>query len=1483
MARCPDKETIHDYLLGNLPDESFANMDQHLSTCEACQDTVKMSVDDDTFVASFHKLNDSSSSKDVDFESEEFCSSSILRIEELVRDAAQHARERSPDSSALPIQTIREYRILKKLGQGGMGAVYEALHTKLDKLVAIKVLPHDRLNKPDVVARFEREMRAVGKLDHPNIIKAHDAGEFESQHYLVMEHVDGADLSVLLRSHGPFRIADACESIRQAADGLHHAHSHSMIHRDIKPPNIMLTRMGQVKILDLGLARLSSLNETGEDELTMTGQVMGTVDYMSPEQANGNDEMGDRSDVYSLGASLYKLLFGNAPFARPELDTVTKRLVALATQEVPAITDKRQDVPADLVMLIGKMLHRDPAQRPGADEVAKQLTQFTDGHNLSALFEIQSADETDHSLDATYIPATSTQVKHAANVASDHGDSPPTTNWALVLGGFGAFLLLATIITIKINLDKDSKVSSVEVKVDDQKTNIPIEIEQEKKNGQGNGDNEIVKSIEVQIAPDQKPTLTADQKAYLAAAKKLNADQLPASLTHALNKLFFFGGEVVINDEQTTATISASGFNQLWPLLALENLESLDVSRTSVTDLSLLSLIKLKHLKVQHAAYNVKADAILKSLPDLETVNGLPVKDYLADRAAMRKQIDELAEAAKVLPVSDVIVQVNQLLGQLHPEGPSFTLISSQATGHNAIGYTKHADGFFMHARFCGGLRDLSPLRALPFSRLSLSGTKVTDLSPLEGLPLVSLTSSDMVADLSPLNKKTMRELSLSSCNVSSLQSIQAMQLSSLALNSVPVTDLSPLSAMPLESLSIRGCPVSDLSPLKGMSIRNLDISSTPISNIGPLANMPLQTLRINKGDEHDNYRWREWGDSYASVDDLSPLPTMDLKHLSIDYSPDQQPLLDQLSLVTINGLPVEKFYRAINKKRNRVTLAPLRGQLASKGDVLSPTKEEQNRFLSFVSKLPAKDRNEAVASRIAELANEEMEFTRTADFALELVPKDESPKDCVIDAWSVSQIWPLAALDTLETVDLRGASVTDFRPLESLPVRDLKVDAVLFNVEADDIFEKMQTLQTINGLPKQQYLSQRVQMRKEIDDFAQPAKSLAMDAVFQWVGEKLTKLNPGYGDFEAIRGGISHGRTSISLDGGQLTILYAVGLRDLSPLRVLEFQQLLFSAANDMGGPNLYDLSPLKGLPITHLSVVGVPLKDLRAISELPLELLEVRVAPLRNLDPVSNLKLRELRLLRTLVSDLTPLAKMPLEKLDVSRTQVSDLTPLNELELKEFTCVRTNVSNIAPLAGLPLKSLSLTAKYGPHIASLKPLKDLPLESLEFNASLYRTGDQAVVRNLPLKKINRVEPSQFWAEIEKRKKEHEEFFAAVGKLPIDQQMTRVIEKIKAPDVNCELVQSDGKITEASINGFGNHRFTELWPLIALKDLKVIKLSGLASRTDLGPLLKLQIEELTIDREHPDASGFIEYNLPVIQSLPSLKMINGKPKTDAKQ
>lgn len=136
---------------------------------------------------------------------------------------------------SLPLETIREYKLLAKLGEGGMGAVYKALHTRLDKVVALKVLPEGRMRDGGSVARFQREMKAVGRLDHPNIVRAMDAGEEDGTHFLVMEYVEGADLSQLAKNIGPLPVADACEMVRQAAIGLQEAHEHGMVHRDIKP------------------------------------------------------------------------------------------------------------------------------------------------------------------------------------------------------------------------------------------------------------------------------------------------------------------------------------------------------------------------------------------------------------------------------------------------------------------------------------------------------------------------------------------------------------------------------------------------------------------------------------------------------------------------------------------------------------------------------------------------------------------------------------------------------------------------------------------------------------------------------------------------------------------------------------------------------------------------------------------------------------------------------------------------------------------------------------------------------------------------------------------------------------------------------------------------------------------------------------------------------------------------------------------------
>lgn len=223
----------------------------------------------------------------------------------------------------------------KKLGSGGMGTVYRAVHRKLNRTVALKLLPQDRFQSRDAVARFEREMQAVGMLQHPNIVAAHDAGEVDSCHFLVMELVDGEDIGHLLSRTGPLPIAEACEIARQAALGLQHIFENGLVHRDIKPSNLMLASPRQrnaqptVKILDLGLALLDPNQLGAPRELTSTGQVMGTVDYMAPEQGLDTHSVDIRADLYSLGATLYKLLTGRAPLEDPRYNSMMKRLIAL--------------------------------------------------------------------------------------------------------------------------------------------------------------------------------------------------------------------------------------------------------------------------------------------------------------------------------------------------------------------------------------------------------------------------------------------------------------------------------------------------------------------------------------------------------------------------------------------------------------------------------------------------------------------------------------------------------------------------------------------------------------------------------------------------------------------------------------------------------------------------------------------------------------------------------------------------------------------------------------------------------------------------------------------------------------------------------------------------------------------------------------------------------------------------------------------------
>jgi serine/threonine protein kinase len=252
-----------------------------------------------------------------------------------------------------------KYRLLELLGVGGMGAVYLCEHQMMKRLVAVKVLPVEKLKDPSALLRFYREARAVAALDHPNIVRAYDIDKFDSLHFLVMEYVDGASVQEIVARHGPMTPARAAQYAYQSAHGLQHAYELGMVHRDIKPGNLLLDRSGVVKILDMGLARFFDQTSDNLTERFDANCVLGTADYLAPEQAVSN-VVDIRADIYALGGTVYFMLTGKSPF--PD-GTVAQKLVAHQTKAPKPVREFRTDVPPALQAILDRMLMKDPAAR----------------------------------------------------------------------------------------------------------------------------------------------------------------------------------------------------------------------------------------------------------------------------------------------------------------------------------------------------------------------------------------------------------------------------------------------------------------------------------------------------------------------------------------------------------------------------------------------------------------------------------------------------------------------------------------------------------------------------------------------------------------------------------------------------------------------------------------------------------------------------------------------------------------------------------------------------------------------------------------------------------------------------------------------------------------------------------------------------------------------------------------------------------------
>ena len=349
----PAVRELEAYGQGRLAAGALPALEEHLAGCQRCCEVLEQTPDDG-FLGQLRAAD-------------------LGATTSAVPTAVQIGE---PDGVPPELADHPRYHVLGLLGQGGMGAVYRAEQRRLGRLVALKVIRPGLTRQSSFVQRFRQEARAAGQLDHPNIVRAHDADEAAGLHFLIMEYVEGTTLAELVRVRGPLPPTEAAAYVRQAALGLQHAHDRGMVHRDIKPQNLMLAAGDVVKVLDFGLARLPDgadgpAGAAPDGPLTGAGAVMGTADYIAPEQAADPRRADIRADIYALGCTLFYLLTGRPPF--PD-GTVSEKLARHAGTSLPAVRALRPEVPPGLATVLARMTARDPEDRAATPaEVAGAL------------------------------------------------------------------------------------------------------------------------------------------------------------------------------------------------------------------------------------------------------------------------------------------------------------------------------------------------------------------------------------------------------------------------------------------------------------------------------------------------------------------------------------------------------------------------------------------------------------------------------------------------------------------------------------------------------------------------------------------------------------------------------------------------------------------------------------------------------------------------------------------------------------------------------------------------------------------------------------------------------------------------------------------------------------------------------------------------------------------------------------------------------
>lgn len=355
----PNRSELESFVNGQLSDDEQRRVEDHVVDCAACCDTLR-SIPHDIEVERMRMVDAASSLG----ETMERPAVGEPAVDESMAGGPLSGGVAIPSQLAIPIELVEHprYRIVKQLGAGGMGVVYQAEHRLMERRVALKIINAKFVNSEVAIERFRLEVKAAARLSHRNIVAAFDAEQAGDSHFLVMEFIDGVSLSELVRRRGKLSVLHACNYVSQVAHGLQHAYENGMVHRDIKPQNLMRTPKGTIKILDFGLARFARQQTEKADETGLTGNnvALGTPDYIAPEQARDSRNADIRADIYSLGCTLYYLLAGRVPFPN---GSALDKVIAHCEHEPTPLDALRNDLPNEVINTVVRMMEKAPEER----------------------------------------------------------------------------------------------------------------------------------------------------------------------------------------------------------------------------------------------------------------------------------------------------------------------------------------------------------------------------------------------------------------------------------------------------------------------------------------------------------------------------------------------------------------------------------------------------------------------------------------------------------------------------------------------------------------------------------------------------------------------------------------------------------------------------------------------------------------------------------------------------------------------------------------------------------------------------------------------------------------------------------------------------------------------------------------------------------------------------------------------------------------